>query len=238
MWHILIAEIKHNRIITLIAYVYAVCMILFLFYLSISHWEASVPIVMLVLLATPMLAGYAGDFRTKQKRDRLHFVLPISANQLGIVRLIYPLAIWLTILVIYKITMLLLSEMMFLEFSQSMTRLRSNPISYEQLLSLNGWILIINALYLIFVDFQVTSTEKNKQQLLFLLKNTLPFLAMMPFIIWLFIANHFRDQMSIADFLGDSMNSLVSIIGFNLCGLALSILSVRVFTHRSSYLNS
>jgi hypothetical protein len=43
--------------------------------------------------------------------------------------------------------------------------------------------------------------------------------------------------MSIADFLGDSMSSLVSIIGFNLCGLVLSILSVRVFTHRSSYVN-
>lgn len=238
MWKILIAEIKHNRIITLIAYVYAVCMILFLFYLSISHLEASVPIIMLVLLATPMLAGYAGDFRTKQKRDRLHIVLPISANQLGIVRLIYPLVIWLTVLMIYLITMLLLSERISVEFPQSITRLRSNPISFEQLLSLNGWILIINAWYIIFVDFQVTSTNKTKQQLLLLLKNTLPFLAMLPFIIWLFIANHFRDQMSIADFLGDSMNSLVSIIGLNLCGLALSILSVRIFMHRSSYLNS
>ena len=238
MLKILIAEIKHNRLITLIAYVYAVCFILFLFYLSISHWEASVPIVMLVLLATPMLAGYAGDFRTKQKRDRLHFVLPISANQLGIIRLIYPLAIWLTVLIIYKITILLISEMISIEFSQSITRLRSNAISFKQLLSLSGWILIINALYLIFVDFQAISTDKNRQQLLVLLKNTLPFLAMLPFIIWLFVANHFRDQMSIASYLGSSMNSLVSIIGFNFFGLLFSILSVRVFTHRSSYVNS
>lgn len=238
MWKILIAEIKHNRITTLIAYVYAIWFILFLFYLSISHWEATVPIVMLALLVTPMLAGYAGDFRTKRKRDRLHIELPISANQLGIVRLIYPLLIWLTVLIIYTIVMRLISGFVSIEFSQNITRLRSNTISFEQLLSLNGWILIINALYLIFVDFQVTSTEKNRQQLLVLLKNTLPFLAMMPFIIWLFAAILFRDQMSIAAFLDDSMNSLVSIIGFNLFGLLFSILSIRVFAHRSSYLNS
>ena len=238
MWKILIAEIKHNRIITLIAYVYAVWFILFLFYLSISHWEASVPIVMLALLVTPMLAGYAGDFRTKQKRDRLHIVLPISANQLGIVRLIYPLLVWLSVLIIYTIAMRLLSGMGSIEFSQNITRLRSNAISFGQLLSLNGWILIINALYLILLDFRAISTDKDKQQLLVLLKNTLPFLAMMPFIIWLFATILFRDQMSVANFLGNSMNSLVSIIGFNLLGLLFSFLSVRVFTHRSSYVNS
>jgi len=134
--------------------------------------------------------------------------------------------------------MRLLSGMVSIEFSQNITRLRSNAISFEQLLSLNGWILIINALYLIFLDFKTISTDKDKQQLFVLLKNTLPFLAMMPFLIWLFDANYFRDQMSVSDFLGNSMNSLISIIGFNLLGLLFSILSVKVFAHRSSYVNS
>jgi len=82
MWKILEAELKNNSIVTLWAL--AFWFIFFSIYLFAVNYRAQAPLIMLAMLITPMIAGYAGDFRIKEKRDRFHILLPHHKLPFGI----------------------------------------------------------------------------------------------------------------------------------------------------------
>jgi len=102
-----------------------------------------------------------------------------------------------------------------------------------QILALNGWILIFNAVYLLVMDYNVTATNRYKQFFLEGLHYIVPFAAMSPFLIYLSVS--FGEGSSLRKLLEDLFCSLLGGVGFNILGVLLSILSVTIFAHRKSY---
>ena len=219
MWRILKAELKYNSATALGAYFFG--LLLFIFSFFPVQREVRVAIIMFAMLCTPMIAGYFGDYRIHQKRDRFHVTLPIANYHLGLMRLIYPILIWLSLIIVFYLTVLIFSWI--------------DIPSISQMIVLNGWILMVNAIYLIFSDLDVSSKEKNKQIFMKGIKYIMPFVAMLPF--WIYMTSGFSDNdIFFNKFIKDIWYFPSVTIGINVFGLSISIISIIVFARRSSYI--
>jgi hypothetical protein len=233
MWRILKAELKYNSSTALGAYIFG--FLLFIGSLFPAQKEVRVAIIMFALLCTPMIAGYFGDYRIHQKKDRFHTTLPIPGTHLGIIRLIYPLLFWLSLIVVFYATVFTLSWIRAFGSPRSLDFSWIDIPSIPQMIVLNGWILMINALYLIFSDLDVTSRERTKQLFMKGIKYIMPFVAMFPF--WAYMMSSFSDyNMFFEKFIKDLWYFPSVIIGINVLGLTLSIISIFIFTRRSSFI--
>jgi hypothetical protein len=191
-------------------------------------WERNVsPMTMLILFVSTLVAVYAGEeSRINNKRDRMHVTLPFSMWTIGFSHLIYPIFIWIAILILNNVVYFVL------EFISGSTR--SIPSS-AQILTLSGLFLIVNATVLLSRDLSKIFTKKYQQIIIYMTWYLLFIGALLPF----YVATNFFGAFGEKTRLQAFVNSLSeSPTGFLLLGVGLSALSVFVFMRRNSYVQS
>ena len=102
---------------------------------------------------------------------------------------------------------------------------------------LNGWILAVNALYMIVTDKKADDPESPMAFIFEGLKYVIPLLAMTPFYLAAFMGE-LNNNIPVIQFFRTVFSSPVSIILVNAAGAGLSLLSLKVFTQRGSYTHS
>jgi hypothetical protein len=226
VWRILKAEILYDKSRLLTVSVF--CLACFVTIWFGVKWERNVsPMTMLILFISALVAVYAGEQgRISNKRDRMHVSLPVSLWETGFSHLIYPVCVWMAILLLYRITSIAL------EFFSGTKRLQP---SFSQILTLSGLFLIVNASVLLSRDLSRIFTKKFQQFIIYVTGYLLFIGALLHFYI---VTNFFGVFGE-----GTPLQSLMialseSPAGFLLLGVGLSLLSSLVFLKRRSYVQS
>jgi hypothetical protein len=191
-------------------------------------WERNVsPMTMLILFVFTLVAVYAGEGnRINSKRDLMHIKLPLSLWKTGLSHLIYPVFVWIAILILYWFCYF------FLEFISGATRAKSSP---PQILTLSGVFLIVNAIVLLSRDLSKIFTKRLQQTLIYLTAYFIFVGALLPFYIVTNFFGAFGENTRLQAFVSSLSESPT---GFLLFGVAFSLTSVFVFMRRRSYVQS
>jgi len=228
MLNILKAEIKDNLLLLVIPYILVLLPIFINIY---QDWPTAefdlraiksmmgVGIIFIILLRLVNIS--------KNKKDRFHFLLPLSVRKIAITRLCFAITIWLSFLIFYWIG------------SSTAKPYRIDLIFWEAL-SITGFILITNAFVFIYRDITSVFYGKFKNNVSVILYNFMIIIGYLIFYLLFSITIPYFDflkhlvpfQIEGAEF----SSSLTGTIFFNVIGLGLSSLSIYVFTHRKSYL--
>lgn len=226
MWRLLRTELNYDKFKILIVYV--ICIICFITVWFGVKWERNrAPMTMLIMLVSTIMVGYYGEAkRIAQKRDGYHVLLPVSVLRIGAVRLIYPILIWVSILLLFFILVFIILAF----YPHGLTR----P-SAAQFLTLNGLIMIVNVVYLLYSDLRMTFTQKHQRFVIFLFWFLIYISALLPFYIMTNFFGLFGENTILQIFINKLFRSPVR---FNFFGLVFSILSLIVFVNRRSYVDS
>lgn len=235
MWKIFRSEMSYNGYVSRGGMIFLLFMCL-LFFLSGSS-EVQVYVAMIALLLTPMIGGYAWDFRAKQRRDYFFSKLAVPIRQLAILRLFYTVVLWVLAAALFGAILLV--------FSLIRAAVLAQPVAFSwfyaptamNLLWLNGWILAVNAAYMIVTDKKADRPDEPIAFFYESLKYVIPLLAMTPFYLAVFVGEMNGSPPAI-EFFKRFFSSPLSVVLVNAAGVGLSFLSVRVFAHRGSYTHS
>lgn len=208
----------------------------FLYFIS-PNGPIQVYVAMTALLIAPMLGGYAWDFRAKQRRDYFFLKFAVPLNQLAFARLFYTLVLWLMAVFAFWLILLLSSLMRALVLSEQILFNWFHAPAIMNFLWLNGWILIINALYLMVTDKKADKPDGPCAFIYEGLKYVLPLVGMAPFYLAVFLGD-VHDRFQPVEFFDSLFSSPVSVLLFNIAGWGLCCLSIRVFFRRGSYTHS
>jgi hypothetical protein len=226
MWRLLKAEILYDGSrLLIVSLICLTCLVTIWFGVK---WERNVsPMTMLILFISALTAVYAGEgSRIYNKRDRMHVSLPVSLWETGFSHLIYPIFVWITTLILYKVSYFVLA------FISGTTR--SKP-SFLQILTLSGFFLIVNAAVLLSRDLSKIFTKKPLQIMIYMTGYLLFIGALLPFYIVTNFFGAFGENTRLQSYMS-SLSESPS--GFLLLGLGLSLISVFVFMRRRSFVQS
>lgn len=226
MWPLLKAEILYDRSRLVIVFIFSlVCLVTIWFGVK---WERNVsPMMMLILFGSAIVAVYAGEQgRVNNKRDRMHVSLPVPMWKSGFSHLIYPICVWIAILILYKVSYFVL------EFISGTTRTKP---SFLQILTLSGLFLIVNATYFLSRDLSKTLTKTSQQIMIYMTWYLLVIAALLPFYILTNFLGVFGENTPLQSILSSLSESPP---GFLLIGVCLSLVSLLVFMRRRSYVQS
>ena len=182
---------------------------------------------MLILFMSAIVAVYAGEAsRIINKRDRMHVTLPVSLWETGFSHLIYPIFVWIVILILYKVSYFVL------EFISGTKR--AIPSSM-QILTLSGLFLIVNATVLLSRDLSKIFTKKSQQIMIYMTGYMLFIGALLPFYIVSNFFGAFGENTRLQSFISSLYESPSR---FLFLGVGLSLISMFVFMRRRSYVQS
>lgn len=226
MWKLLKAEISYDRSRLLIVFVFCLASLSTIWFGV--KWERNVsPMTMLILFISAFVAVYAGEQgRINNKRDRMHVSLPVSLWQTGFSHLIYPIFVWIAILIVYDVSYFILESI------SGATRIKPG---FPQILTLSGLFLIVNATVLLARDLSRTFAKKSQQIMIYMTWYLLFIGALLPFYILTNFLGVFGENTPLQSFLSSLTQSPS---GFLLLGVGLSLASVYVFMRRRAYVQS
>ena len=226
MWRLFKAEILYDRSRLLIVSLF--CLTCFVTIWFGVKWERNVsPMTMLILFMSAIVAVYAGEAsRIINKRDRMHVTLPVSLWETGFSHLIYPIFVWIVILILYKVSYFVL------EFISGTKR--AIPSSM-QILTLSGLFLIVNATVLLSRDLSKIFTKKSQQIMIYMTGYMLFIGALLPFYIVSNFFGAFGENTRLQSFISSLYESPSR---FLFLGVGLSLISMFVFMRRRSYVQS
>jgi hypothetical protein len=226
MWRLLKAEILYDRFRLFIIFIFCLTSLVTIWFGV--KWDRNVsPMTMLILFISALVAVYAGEgSRIQNKRDRMHVVLPLSLRKTGFSHVIYPIIVWIAILILYIVSYFVL------DFISGATRTIPSPI---QILTLSGLFLIVNAAVLLSRDLSKIFTKRSQQILIYMTGYLLFIGALLPFYIITNFFGAFGENTRIQSFISALSESPS---GFLLLGVALSLTSVFAFIRRKSYVQS
>ncbi len=223
MWKLIKAEMIHGkeRILG-----FTMMYIIFIFItLTWVRWERNrIGSILLFMFLMPLASAYGGEkWRSTQRRDRLHVLLPVSLPRIGLSHLIFPLCLFVFLLCLHFIGIFI--------FQPLIVKGMNGPTSL-QVLAVTGLILIVSAAGLLQRDLRATATKKYQRFLINLFWYLIYLSALLPFYIVMNFFGWFGEstplQQAIAG-LGNRPHFLI------LPGIALSLLSLFVFIRRKSY---
>lgn len=226
MWRLLKAEILYDRLRLFIVFIFCLTSLITIWFGV--KWDRNVsPMTMLILFISALVAVYAGEgSRIQNKRDRMHVVLPLSLRKTGFSHVIYPIIVWIAILILYIVSYFVL------DFISGATRKIPSPI---QILTLSGLFLIVNAAVLLSRDLSKIFTKRSQQILIYMIGYLLFIGALLPFYIITNFFGAFGENTRIQSFI---IALSESPFGFLLLGVSFSLTSVFVFIRRKSYVQS
>ena len=143
MWQLFWTELKYNKLLISAAYIF--CLICFVtIWFGVTYEHNRVPLLMLIILVSTFMVHFTVEgTRSKENRNRVHVLLPISSHTTYVVRFLLPIFLWISIallLVICQCTV------------QSLSNSSLLIPSAEQLLSVNGLVLLVTVAYLLNSD--------------------------------------------------------------------------------------
>jgi hypothetical protein len=192
------------------------------------RWERNVsPMTMLILFISALVAVYASEQnRILNKRDRMHVSLPVSLWETGSLHLIYPLFVWIAILILYEVSYFVL------KFISGVARTKPSSV---QILTLSGLFLIVNAIVLLSRDLSKIFTKKPQQIMIYMTGYLFFIGALLPFYIVTNFFGAFGENTRLQVFMSSLSESPP---GFLIMGVGLSLASLFVFMRRRSYVQS
>lgn len=106
MWNLLRAEINYNKIYLVLGYLLYVTL-----FAIVAVWgkpEHFVRDISIALWAATLFGRFSGEFeKTKNKRIRYHLRIPLTTFQIGLLRLIFTVVYWLSIVALFFASLLL-----------------------------------------------------------------------------------------------------------------------------------
>lgn len=226
MWKLIKAELVHGKERIL---AFTLTYVIFVFVtLTWVRWERNrIGSILLFLFLMPLVATYGGEkWRSEQKRDRLHGLLPVSPVRIGLSHLFLPVCLFVLMLCLYFIVIHI--------FRSLSVNLKNGPTAL-QILAASGLVLIVSAAGLLYRDLRTFAIKKYQRFLLHLFWWMIYLCALLPFYIVMNFFDWFGEntalQHSIAS-LGTRPHVLL------MPGIGLSMLSLYVFAKRKSYVDS
>jgi hypothetical protein len=226
MWKLIKADMVHGkeRILS-----FTLVYLIFIFItLTWVRWERNrVSSILLFLFIMPLVAAYGGEkWRSEQKRDRLHGLLPVSLVGIGLSHLILPLCLFVIMLCLYFAAIFI--------FHSLAENMMQGPTTL-QLLAVAGLTLIISAAGLLYRDLRAICTKSYQRFLLHLFWWAIYIGALLPFYILMNFFGWFGESTPLQRAITSLGTRPLVLI---LPGVGLSLLSLYVFTKRKSYVET
>jgi len=184
------------------------------------------PMMALIFLVTTLTAGYIHVASIVQsKRMRLFLCLPVPSKSVGEMRFLYPLFMWMSLLVMFW-----MMHTLFTLFTPKLY-----VPSGANLLYINGLILITYSLYLIYVD----ALHIYRNRVLAFAGGFLWFFvfiaALMPFYIIVNFAGAFGTNTPLQCELQNIMNDVSVGVSLNVVGYVIYRVSYYLFPARKTF---
>jgi len=226
MWKILKAQIQYNKIVLIISY-----LIFLSIYISfvVQGWQEmdnSFPALRAVLLAaTAMLFLFNIVRLHREKRDRFHHTLSLRNWELGISRVLQIITFWFSLLFLVLFAFVLRPSIFDLK-------------TLWDLLSLTGFVLVMNAAPFIYRDLSYCFHAKSKKIVLVILYALMimaGYLLFMLFVVSVESISLSNDLVLVKKGFSNFINTFIGALFFNLCGIILTWISLLVFSKRKTY---
>jgi hypothetical protein len=226
MWKLLKAQIIYNKIVLIVGYlIFGSAFIAFV----VQGWQEmdnSFPALRAVLLAATATLFLFNTVRLqKEKRDRFHHTLSLNTWELGISRVLQIILFWLSLL-----SLILFAFVM-------------RPSIFElkilwDLLSLTGFVLVMNAAPFIYRDLSYCFHAKSKKIMLVILYALMIMAGYFLFMLFIVSAESIsisNDLVLVKKNFSNFINTFRGAVFFNLCGIILTGISLYVFSKRKTY---
>ena len=226
MWKILKAQIIYNKIILIIGFILIVSVFIPFVVQGWQEMNNSFPALRAVLLAaTAMLFLFNIVRLQREKRDRFHHILPLSNSELAISRLLQIIIFWLSLLFLVLFAFVLRPSIFDLKI-------------LWDLLSLTGFVLVLNAVPFIYRDLSYCFHAKSKKVVLVILYALMILAGYLLFMLFVVSAESISlsdDLVLVKKGFSNFINTFRGAAFFNLCGIILTGISLFVFSKRKTY---
>ena len=226
MWKILKAQLQYNKIILIISY-----LIFLSVYVSfvVQGWQEldnSFPALRAVLMATTaMLFLFSIIKLHREKRDRFHHILALNIWQLGISRVLQIMAFWLSLLLLVLFVFVLRPSIFDLKI-------------LWDLLSLTGFVLVLNAAPFIYRDLSYCFQAKSQKVVLVIVYALMILAGYLLFMLFVVSAESISlssDLVLLKKNFSSFINTFKGAVFFNLCGIIFTGISLYIFSKRKTY---
>lgn len=226
MWKILKAQLQYNKVILIISY-----LIFLSVYVSfvVQGWQEldnSFPALRAVLMATTaMLFLFSIIKLYREKRDRFHHILALNIWQLGISRELQIIVFWFSLLFLVLFAFALRPSIFDLKI-------------LWDLLSLTGFVLVLNAAPLIYRDLSYCFHSKSKKVVLVIVYALMILAGYLMFMLFVVSADSISlssDLVSVKKGFSSFINTFRGALFFILCGIISTGISLFVFSKRKTY---
>lgn len=225
MWRLLKSLSHYCRFILVAGLTVVGIVTVFFIILGRNDFDKSVPAYRSVLMAATALVWlYSVLMIHKEKRDRFHLLLPVSVRQIGLVRVIFLIGFWTTILLVFILSNVFVGN------------LQNNPTLIWNAVSLTGFVLVVNSALYLQRDLTNIFTSKGQRFLLSVVWVILVTIGYVLFVLLVMPVESFGSLDVVKEFF--TMNFITpggAFLTF-LMGLGLTILSIVLFGRRKLYI--
>lgn len=226
MWKLLKTQIIYNKIVLIISYLIVISVFIPFVVQGWQEVDNSFPALRAVMLSAAAILFLFNIVRLhREKRDRFHHILSLNIWGLGISRILQIILFWFSILFLVLFAFVL---------RPSIFELR---ILWD-LMSLTGFVLVMNAAPFIYRDLSYCFHAKSKKVVLVIVYALMIMVGYFLFILFIVSAGAVSMSESLLSLKNDFSNFITSFVGalfFNLFGIMMTILSVVVFDRRKTY---
>ena len=234
MLQIIKSEFRYNKYSFLTLYFLVIALPVMVGVIESRKADVMIPAVLFVMgvaVFIVMVSGYL--IRFSSKRDRLHYLLPLSTRRIALARYLIAILFWLSLVVLFLFSLIFVKPETFI-----MKHRGFESTLLWDLIALNGFLLILNANYLLSRDLAFCFRRKRK--ILFVYYDQIPSILsnLTTFFIIVFIS--YMDVFNVEPGRAIIFSTLVSPFGavsLNCVGLLISLVSIRIYSNRTSYLN-
>jgi len=224
MWRILKAEYTYNNYTVITAF--SLVMIISIIFLMWGgdQLAKSVPAYRSVLVAAVMIVWmYRMMQLQKEKRDRIHILLPIPIGKISAPRVLFIILFWASILFLFIICNLIIQ----------------NPADFSPLLwrmcSLSGFVLLVNAVPFIQRDFIYTFLQKYQKVINNVIWIIVLILGFLLYNLFMMSTDKFGSFSGSAIYFHKAASSVGFALLLLLIGVGFSFLSIIIFKRRKIY---
>ena len=226
MWKLLKAQIQYNKIILIIVYLIFLPICITFVVQGWQEMDKSFPALRAVLMATTAMLFLFNIVRLqREKRDRFHFLVPLNIWKIAVSRVLQIILFWLSVLSLVLFAFV------------------SRPSIFDlkilwDLLSLTGFVLVLNAAPFIYRDLSFCFQAKSKKVVLVIVYTLMIMAGYLLFMLFVVSAESISlssDLVLVKKGFSSFINTFMGALFFNLCGIILTGISLFVFSKRKTY---
>ncbi len=226
MWKILKAQIIYNKIVLIVGYLFVLSAFIPFVVQGWQEIDNSFPALRAILMATTAMLFLFNTVRmTREKRDRFHHILTLNIWELGISRMLQIIAFWFSVLFLVLFAFVLRPSIFDLKI-------------LWDLLSLTGFVLVLNAAPFIYRDLSLCFHAKSTKVVLVILYALMILAGYLLFMLFVVSAESISlssELVMMKKNFSSFADTFRGTVFFNLCGIIFSGISLFVFSKRKTY---